>query len=99
MYPFIKERERQKEEWESQICRDIFFNTTLKEKKMDEVKKWYTSKTLWVSFLVFAASLVHVFGGMDIPVSPDAGWIAIALSIIQAILRLVTKEPVVIEKK
>jgi hypothetical protein len=61
-------------------------------------KPWYTSKTLWVSFLVFLAALGNLFAGFGLEVSPDATWVAIALSVVQAILRLVTKEPIVIEK-
>ena len=60
-------------------------------------KVWYTSKTLWVSFFVFIASILVVTGTIDIPedqLHPDAAWVGIGWSIVQTVLRFVTKEPV-----
>lgn len=62
-------------------------------------KAWYTSKTLWVSFIVFIAAVINLFGFITIPVDPEASWVAMALSVIQVLLRLITKEPVTIEKQ
>ena len=63
------------------------------------MKQWYTSKTLWVAFLVFIAAIINLTGLVNLPVDPEASWVAIALSVVQFVLRLVTKEPIVIEKK
>ena len=57
-------------------------------------KVWYTSRTLWVSAFVFFASVLVATGTMDVPVDPDAAWVGIAWSIVQTVLRFVTKEPV-----
>jgi len=60
------------------------------------MKKWYTSKTLWVAFVVFGLSAAKA-GGVNVPVlTEDSATMGIILSVIQTILRLVTKSEVVI---
>lgn len=60
------------------------------------MKKWYTSKTLWVAFIIFGLSAAKA-GGVNVPVlTEDGATMGIILSIIQTILRLVTKSEVVI---
>lgn len=60
-----------------------------------ETKRWFQSKTLWVNFLTILA------GGLAYLASPDAkmdaqtaGNIAVALGIVNSLLRLVTDKPV-----
>jgi predicted neutral ceramidase superfamily lipid hydrolase len=62
-----------------------------------ENKKWYLSKTIWVSLLIFVASLLVEMKIVNVELSPDAAWVGIAWSIIQLLLRLVTKEPVAVK--
>jgi hypothetical protein len=61
------------------------------------MKKWYTSKTLWVAFLIFGGSLLKATGVIDVPLEENAVWIGMAIGVVQFILRLVTKSEVVIE--
>lgn len=58
------------------------------------MKAWYLSKTVWVSFFIFVASILVASGLIDVELDPDAAWVGIAWSIVQFLLRLVTKEPV-----
>ena len=61
------------------------------------MKNKLQSNTLWVSALVFTASMLSLFDVIDlkdVDLSPDSAWVGIAWSVIQAILRLFTKEPV-----
>jgi len=61
------------------------------------MKNQLQSKTIWVSIIIGLASVLALFGVIDtksIDLSPDAAWVGIAWSLIQYILRLVTKEPV-----
>ena len=55
-------------------------------------KKWYTSKTLWINVLAIIG--IIVFGK---ELSPEM--IATALAVINMILRLITKEPIVWSEK
>ena len=54
-------------------------------------KKWYTSKTFWVNMIVAVTLIVQIKWGFII----DAETQALALTLINVILRKVTKEPVV----
>lgn len=62
---------------------------------MDASKKWYLSKTIWVGFIVFVASLLSFFGIVELELSPEAEWVGIAWGVIQVVLRMVTKEAVI----
>jgi hypothetical protein len=66
---------------------------------MNDSKMWYESKTLWVFTSLFVGSLLHVFGGFDIPLSEDAGWVAIVLQMLAIFLRFITGKPIEIRKK
>ena len=59
---------------------------------MDE-KKWYLSKTLWVNFIGFAGAVLVATGVLAVEISPET--VVIILAVINAILRFITKEPVV----
>ena len=61
------------------------------------MKKWYTSKSLWIAFIGFIYAGLQVAGVTDSPLSPEAQ--AMVLSIIMFLLRLVTKEPLEWQKK
>jgi uncharacterized membrane protein len=58
-------------------------------------KNWYMSKTLWINFIGFIAILIQVVTGTD---SFNLEYQAMALTIINAILRLITKEPLTVKK-
>jgi hypothetical protein len=58
-------------------------------------KKWYMSKTLWVNFIGFIAIGIQVVTGEQY-FSPE--YQAMALTVVNAILRMVTKEPLKIKK-
>lgn len=60
-----------------------------------EVKKWYSSRTIWVNFLIVIA------GALSFLMSPDAkmdaqttGTLATVLGIVNMLLRMVTDKPV-----
>jgi hypothetical protein len=62
-------------------------NTT----RRDNMKKWYTSKTLWVNFISLLAMVIHGITGVE--------WLSIEvqatlLSVINILLRVVTKEEI-----
>jgi hypothetical protein len=59
-----------------------------------ESKKWYTSKTVWVSLIIFFGSILSALNVINLDLSPDAAWVGIAWSVIQMGLRLITKQPV-----
>lgn len=54
-------------------------------------KKWYMSKVLWVNFLSFIAIAIQVVTGQEL-FSPE--YQALALTVINGILRMVTVVPV-----
>ena len=58
------------------------------------MKNVLQSKTIWIALLIFVASVLSALKIVDLPLSPDAAWMGIALSVIQVILRLVTKSEV-----
>jgi hypothetical protein len=57
------------------------------------LKKWYLSKTLWVNFVMFLGVVVMEATGQDLLDTATQAEIIIAVN---AILRLVTKEELVI---
>lgn len=59
-------------------------------------KKWYMSKTLWVNFMSFIAIVIQVVTGKEL-FSPE--YQALALTIINAILRVVTKTSLMTPKE
>ena len=56
-----------------------------------------SSKTVWMAFLIFGASILKVTGIVDVPVDEGAAWIGIAIGAIQFVLRIVTKSEIVIK--
>lgn len=69
------------------------------KRKIMENKSFFTSKTVWVSLLIFIASVLQALNIINLDLSPDAAWIGIAWSIIQTLLRLVTKQPLTVNTK
>ena len=53
-------------------------------------KKWIESKTLWVNFLAIIADIVANLTGHALPI----GWDVVALSIINMVLRTLTRDPI-----
>lgn len=62
-------------------------------------KAWYLSKSIWVAFFIFVGSILAGTGVIELDLSPEATWIGIAWSIVQFLLRLVTKEPVTLKNE
>lgn len=59
-----------------------------------ETSSWYTSRTLWISFIVFVAAGLRA-GGIDVPVIEEGGAsMGMILSAIMFALRLITKKPI-----
>lgn len=54
------------------------------------MKKWYESKTLWVAFLSGVIGVLAVLTSEH----PEIGYLVIANSVITAILRALTTQPV-----
>ena len=58
-----------------------------------EPKKWYASKTVWVNAIALVGAVLVGAGVWDNPLSPDTE--VIILSVINFVLRFVTKEEIV----
>lgn len=58
------------------------------------MKTFFTSKTIWTFLILFFVAIMNVTGITNLPLSPDASWLTIVLSVIVIILRLLTKEPI-----
>lgn len=58
-----------------------------------EPKKWYASKTVWVNLIGFVGAILAVTGVIENDLAPET--IALALTVINFILRMVTKEEIV----
>ena len=55
------------------------------------MSKWIpTSKTFWLAVIQAAAGVVMIFSGAY----PEVGWIAVAKSVVDVLLRLITHTPV-----
>jgi len=55
---------------------------------------WYTSRTLWIAFVVFVTTALKSFG-IDVPVIEEGGaTMGMILSTIFFALRLITKKPI-----
>ena len=62
-----------------------------------ETSSWYTSRTLWIAFVVFVAAVLRA-GGIDVPVIEEgSASMGMILGAIFFILRLITKKPVMPE--
>jgi len=59
------------------------------------MKPWYTSKTLWFNALFLVSAIAAYFGFADF--KPDSNVVELAgvvVSVINIVLRFVTKEPI-----
>lgn len=54
-------------------------------------KKWFESKTVWVNVIAIIGDIALNITGHALPAGADA----IALGVINSILRLITKDPIV----
>lgn len=59
-----------------------------------DMKKWYTSKTIWTNLIALAASLLAAFGIADLDAELQASMVATVMAVTNIVLRLVTKEPI-----
>lgn len=60
-------------------------------------KNILASKTFWMAFFIFVGSMLKITGVAEIPVDDNAAWMGVGISVIQVILRLVTKSEIVIK--
>ena len=59
-----------------------------------ETSSWYTSRTLWVSFIIFAGSVLAALG-VNVPLLEEGSTaMNMALAAIFAALRFITKKPI-----
>lgn len=59
-----------------------------------ETSSWYTSRTLWIAFVIFAGNLLQSLG-INIPVvTEDSATMGMILTAIFTVLRFVTKKPI-----
>ena len=58
---------------------------------MNDVKKWWLSKTLWLALIQGVAGIVTVLA-TDFP---SLGWVAVAKSFVDVVLRLITVKAVI----
>jgi len=56
-------------------------------------KKWYVSKTIWVNAIMLVSSVLVATGVAAVEISPET--VAIVITVINFILRAVTKEDIV----
>lgn len=63
-----------------------------------DMKVFYKSKVFWVAVLIIGAAVLNLTGWVNLSLDPESSWIAVALGIVSFILRLVTKEPIVLEE-
>jgi hypothetical protein len=50
-----------------------------------------------MAFFIFVGSMLKITGVAEIPVDDNAAWMGVGISVIQVILRLVTKSEIVIK--
>ncbi len=62
-----------------------------------DTKLFYKSKVFWVAVLIIGAAVLNLTGWVNLSLDPEASWIAVALSVITFILRLLTSEPIILE--
>lgn len=55
-----------------------------------EKKPFYLSKTLWINFILFAASLLVTLGLVQVPINPEASYVSIIITIVNMLLRIIT---------
>ena len=55
-------------------------------------KKWYASKTVWVNLIGFVSAILVATGVIQVDLAPET--IALILTVVNFILRLVTKEQI-----
>jgi uncharacterized membrane protein len=61
------------------------------------MKAWYTSKTMWVAFVLFVVSALQA-SGVNVPVIAEgSATMNMILSLIFGLLRIITKKPIVPE--
>ena len=65
------------------------------EKKMDEAKSVFASKTMWANLVALAVSIGTAFG-LDLGLDPEgqAAIVGGAVALVNMVLRLITKTPV-----
>lgn len=59
-----------------------------------EVKKWWTSKTIWVNVVAIIAVVLNSLYGVEFSAEVQATIATSVLAVVNLILRIITKEPV-----
>lgn len=63
------------------------------------MKSLLTSKTFWVFVILLVGSVLNATGVMNLELNENAEWLVPVISIIGIVLRLITKDPIVWDKK
>jgi hypothetical protein len=65
------------------------------ERKMDQSKPWYASKTIWLNVIAGIAAVSSAFGlNLGLDTQAQAELAAGGLALVNVILRLVSKTPI-----
>ena len=56
-------------------------------------KAWYTSKTIWVNLIALVSAVLVGVGVLDVEISVET--VAVILTVINFLLRFITKEEIV----
>lgn len=60
----------------------------------NQTDAWYTSRTLWIAFIIFVGNLAQA-NGINIPVlTEDSASMGMILTAIFAVMRFITKKPI-----
>jgi hypothetical protein len=57
-------------------------------------KKWYTSKTLWTAVVTGVVGIATAVVGDNLVSSQTAGYILVAVGVLNGILRKITSQPI-----
>jgi hypothetical protein len=57
-------------------------------------KKWYTSKTLWTAVVTGLVGIATAVVGDNLVSSQTAGYILVAVGVLNGILRKITSQPI-----
>lgn len=63
------------------------------------MKSLLTSKTFWVFVILLVGSVLNATGVMNLELNENAEWLVPVISVIGIVLRLITKDPIVWDKK
>lgn len=57
-------------------------------------KSWWKSKTIWANVIAFFATMLGVFGVVDVSAEAQAEIVAVIMSVVNIALRFMTSEAI-----